>query len=447
VRRAALSAGGIVLLLLTSAAPGLAAEQTSPDTVLGGYLRTLSDSTDRYFGASSAPLDTVGLDSVLSFRLAHPDPMRDLRRPRTSLAPWLSFNRADGPLYGGVLTLGRLSGMGALSGRMGYAVGPNDLLGGAAYRKRWGGRLRSSPTLILEGQVGRFTTVLDPDRQISWQRVLRALLNASDRHHYYRRDGARMMVERESGSWRASLGLRDQLESPLSTTTTWNLMKSTPALEANVPAAAGRVREIQLEAATRLPGWPWQGEISFRHADRDLGSDFDYQRLHLTVGGDLALGRVATLVPQVDYGRLMGDAIPQASFFLGGTHSLRSLKTNELGGTRKAFGRLDVVFTPDLLKLSPLPHPGLGPLQTGLFAATGAVWGPSPFGDPPISGGEWPEPQAWLSEIGASLLYRPGLPEPRGFVRLDYARGVGPNPESRITVHYSVPLDLLRPLH
>src|SRR6185369_13025889 len=126
--------------------------------------------------------------------------------------------------------------------------------------------------------------------------------------------------------------------------------------------------------------------------------------------------------------------------------SLRSLPTNVLAGSRKAFGRAELIFTPDLAKMLHVPHPAFVVVQGGLFAASGAVWGLDPFGGPAMEEGSWPERETWLSEAGASLLYRPGLPEPRGFLRLDVARGVGNNHENKITLHYSVPLDLLRRL-
>ena len=93
-----------------------------------------------------------------------------------------------------------------------------------------------------------------------------------------------------------------------------------------------------------------------------------------------------------------------------------------------------------------MPHPAFVVVQGGLFAASGAVWGRDPYGGPLLPGDALPEREAWLSEAGVSLLYRPGLPEPRGFMRIDYARGVGQNHESKFTIHYTVPLDLLHPI-
>jgi len=59
-------------------------------------------------------------------------------------------------------------------------------------------RRRGETAWTFEATGARFTTVIDPDGSMSWQRVLRALTNGSDRHHYYRRDGYQLRLERES---------------------------------------------------------------------------------------------------------------------------------------------------------------------------------------------------------------------------------------------------------
>src|SRR5207249_3116491 len=82
------------------AAPTMPGSQAAPaDTGLGGFLKRLSDSTNVYFGPSAAPVDTVGLDSTLAFRLANPELLGDMRHQRPSWSPWFTFNRADGALY------------------------------------------------------------------------------------------------------------------------------------------------------------------------------------------------------------------------------------------------------------------------------------------------------------------------------------------------------------
>src|SRR5262249_38288644 len=142
----------------------------------------------------------------------------------------------------------------------------------------------------------------------------------------------------------------------------------------------GRAREVELQGTVRIPRTGWQAEADLRFSGATLASDFDYQRYSVSTGGDIGLGRIATLVPQLQYGRLEGAVIPQAPFCLGGRPSLRSLETNDLASRRKAFGRLDLIFTPDLAQLSHIPHPAALVLQGGLFAGSGAAWGRNPFG-------------------------------------------------------------------
>ena len=186
------------------------------DTGLGGFLRGLADSTDVYFGPSSTPIDTVGLDSTLAFRLANPDPLGDMRRARPSWAPWFTFNRADGPLYGGVLTLGRPERLGAVSGRLGYAAGPNDWLGGGSYRKRWvtahegraaelRRRRRGETAWTFDLSAGRYSQILDPEHSVSWQRVLRALVDVGT--DSARRNGAEKALPRSESDAKSSAGV------------------------------------------------------------------------------------------------------------------------------------------------------------------------------------------------------------------------------------------------
>ena len=200
-------------------------------------------------------------------------------------------------------------------------------------------------------------------------------------------------------------------------------------------------------ATVRVPRTLFLAEGACHLASERLGSDFDYRRVRLALGGELPLGRAASLVPQLTWGRLGGDAVRQASLYLGGSHSVRSLEGGLTGGTGKALGRLDLIGSADLLERLRIPHSPALALQGGIFAASGAVWGRDPFGGPERPGGNWPERAAWLGEVGLSLLYRPGIPEPNGFVRLDYARPLGPDGRSgRLAISYGRIMDLLQPL-
>src|SRR5262249_17819370 len=62
---------------------------------LDRFLHSMSDSTDRYFGMSSAPSDTAGNDSALAEALANPRHDRRERWLTFSPRPDFTFNRVD----------------------------------------------------------------------------------------------------------------------------------------------------------------------------------------------------------------------------------------------------------------------------------------------------------------------------------------------------------------
>ena len=64
---------------------------------------------------------------------------------------------------------------------------------------------------------------MDRDRTERILAALRAFLIGKDRKHYLRRDGYEVLLDRESRTLRVGVGYRDMLESPMVTTTTWNL--------------------------------------------------------------------------------------------------------------------------------------------------------------------------------------------------------------------------------
>src|SRR5262249_34588528 len=163
----------------------------------------------------------------------------------------------------------------------------------------------------------------------------------------------------------------------------------------NIAAVAGRMRGFGVDLGARVPHLPVRAGFDFDLASRPLGGDFDYRRYRLSLAGEFPVLRFISLLPQVRYGRLDGDAVPQAAFYLGGPRSLRSLYTNSRAGSGIALARLDVVQGGDLLALLHLPHPAMLPLQAGVFAASGAVWGADPFGGAGSSSSGWPARSAW----------------------------------------------------
>ena len=434
---------GIALALSASAvAPPTARAQEAPaDSSLHQFLQGLSDSTDRYFGLIAAPLDTAGLDSAMAAGLE--DPWRGPRtRTRFSYGPVYVFNRVDGTRWGGSAALSNRGARWRLGGDLGYAAGSDRWLGGGEVTT---GIRRRDTFWRLRVRGGRRTAGMDREHEEMRLATLRALVSGSDRQHYLRRDGVGIAFTGDGAMWHAGVEYRDALESPLAVTTRWNLARHALDVPGNLAAAFGRTREVALEAGARWPGLPLWSQVTHQTSDRALGSDFDYRRTRVALAGELPLGGHLSFLPQLAYGRLGGDPVPQASFYLGGARTLRSLPGAALGGTGLVLARLDVIGADDLLALAHLPHPAMFPIQGGLFVATGAVWGADPYGGPGTPAAGWPEKTAWLSEAGASLLYRPGVPDDDGYFRLNYGHPLGSGErEARWSVSYSRALDLLR---
>jgi hypothetical protein len=440
--RRALSAGVLALALLASVASNARAQDAPADTSLHQFLQGLSDSTDSYFGLTAAPLDTAGLDSALVEGLEHP-----WRGPRTrtrfSYGPVYQFSRVDGTLWGASVGLGNRGRRLYLDSDLGYATGTHQWLGGGSLGH---GIRRRDVYWYMKIAGGRRGAGMDRDNEEMRLASIRALVSGTDHQNYLRREGFDVSLSAQGPAWYSELRYRDVVERPLDVTTRWNLTHHVLETPSNLAAAHGRVRELGFETRMRLPRLPLWGYLARQTSDQAIGSDFDYRRTRVAVGGELPVGRHVSFLPQLAYGRLGGDAIPQASFYLGGAHSLRSLPSTSLGGTGLALARLDIIGVDDLLALAHIPHPAMFPIQGGLFVASGAVWGVDPFGGPGSPSASWPDKNAWLSEAGASLLYRPGIPYDDGYFRLNYAHPIGANAgKARWSLSYSRALDLLKP--
>jgi hypothetical protein len=428
--------------LLLLAAPAMAQVPAAPDTALGGFLGQLSDSTDGYFGLSAAPLDTAGLDTVLTDTATQPR-----RRVTAGFAPDYDFNRVDGNTWGGTLTL-RLGeqdadepGLGRLAGHLARAVGPRTTLGGVRYTNRL--RLAGGP-YDLDLWAGRRTARLDRDDDERALDFLRAFVTGDDATQYLRADGFAGSLDHARGPWRARVAWRDLGQSPLVTTASWNLFDRPLVSPGNLAAATGRTREAGYALSLRWPRVPLVTEVAYQTSSRRLGSDFEYRRTRAAAALDLTLGHAASLVPQFAYGRLTGEAVPQAAFYLGGSRTMRSLHRDERAGTGLAIAKLELVTAGDLLETLRLPNSGALPLRGALFAATSAVWGRDPFTGVVVRGTDWPDRRDWRSEVGASLLFRSVLFSPEASLRCSCAWPVGPGGGGpRWSVSVSRPLDLL----
>ncbi len=424
-RRFALLA--MMMMLRAFIATETHAATSPPDSLLDGYMRRMADSTSAYFGMTADLPDTAGLDSVLTAGLAVPAgaAQRTQRAHRLGFLPAIGFNRVDGWQLGGEAAIGASRGLGRLTSRLQYTMGQKDFLGGGRYLRRWTERERGVAwTMDLWG--GRTTEAFDREQTELKYTALRAILSGADRHQYLRRDGVRGTLLRETATGRLSVAYRDQLESSRPTSTTWSLFGRELALASNGPAAFGRAREAAFAAEWRLPGTPVRAHLQHWTAGRATNSDFSYRRTRLALGGDLALTRHIAIAPQLEWGRLRGDALPQEAFYLGGSPNLRSLDRNEQIGAGRAFGRIDALLMDDVLKLLRIPHPDMFPIQIGAFVGSGAVWGGEAFSGGTATRRDFPRASEWLSETGVSVMYRPGLPDPELYVRFDYVLPLGP---------------------
>jgi hypothetical protein len=94
-----------------------------------------------------------------------------------------------------------------------------------------------------------------------------------------------------------------------------------------------------------------------------------------------------------------------------------------------------------------IPHPAALPIQAGAFVASGAVAGRDPYTGAIVPGVDWPRRESFHSEAGISLLYRPGLPDPASFVKINWAWPTGPaHGGARLSVAYTRGVDLVKPL-
>ena len=432
---------------LSIGASVVCAEEAPSDSLMKSFVRGLADSTDAWYGATVAPLDTAGLDSALAVGLAR-GPGAGRGRPRRtagrlSLSPALGFNRVDGGQLGANagLTLPRGA---RLSGRLQYTTGTHDYLGESRLQRSWrvpGLRARAE----VEAAAGRWTEPFDRDHYDPTMATLAALTAGSDRHLYLRRDGFRTGANVVGKRAEGSIEWRLEHESALPTTTDWTLFGGDPEVRGNGVAARGRTSELGFSAIGTIPGTRFRAGGHYWTSDPRIGSDFTYRRLRLESGGDVSVGRHFALVSQATYGRLRGQALPQDAVFLGGVHSVRTLERNELTGTGNLFARADLVLVDDLRELLHLPLPAWLPLQSNAFVASGALWGTSSDGTrAAITRRDLPRAEEWRSEAGVGLSWRPGIPDPLMMLRFEYAWPIGADGrEPRFTLAFQRYLDLL----
>ncbi len=396
------------------------------DTAFDAYVRSMSDSTDAFFGLTAQEPDTAGLDSALAEGLAKPIDAKAPVRLQFALSPRLSFNRATGAVMGGQAGIGATRQLGRVTGWAEWANGPDFWMGGGRWVKRWGGD-EDGASWKLDVSGARDYTAFDRDHFDRQFDALYAVVYGNDRNHYLRTDGLDVALSRTYAQRWATLAYRNQLESPLVTMATWNLFRRKPAVIENRAAALGRASEARLSAGARLPRVPVTVEAQWWGAGGPLGGDFEYSRARVAAGGAFPLGELFALLPQAHYGRVTGQALPQNAFYLGGGPGLRVAHGQSLQGTGAAGASLELLLQDDLLHALHLRQPPVFPIQASVFAGLGACWGYDPVtGLARLTDANFPESREWQPEVGASLLFRPGIPDPDQYIRFTWALPVGP---------------------
>jgi len=251
------------------------------DSSLHRFLGSLADSTDRYFGLITTPVDTAGLDSTLVVRLEKPW-SGPRRRSNYSILPMYRFLRVDGSLWGGKVSLSNSRERWQVSGDLGYADGSNTWLGGGEVSVS---RRKEETVWRLTVAGGRRTEPIHRDWDEFEIAAMRALFSGNDNQSYLRRDGWTAGLTRVGGGWRAALKYRSWREAPLSVTSTYNFAHDPLINPGNLAALRGRVGEIGIDGLTRIPGTLFRAQLGYRIADGAIGSDFDYRRLRLGLAG------------------------------------------------------------------------------------------------------------------------------------------------------------------
>jgi hypothetical protein len=301
--------------------------------------------------------------------------------------------------------------------------------------------------LGLRLAAGRYTLAFDRDYYEPILTSINAFFVGEDRHQYLRRDGFSTSLRLSAEPGFVFAGWRDQLESSLPYTTDWYVFGHGPELPFNDPATFGRVSELTFGGDADIPGTRFRVNAMYWTSDPRMDSDMLYRRTRVSVGGDVSVGSHFSLVPQVTYGVLRGETPPQEAFTLGGVANLRTLKRNELSGAGRAYGRVDLILVDDVGRPLRLPIPARLPLQLGMFAGSGAVWGRDPVsGDAVPTTRLTPNQDEFLSEVGAGVMLRFGIPNPLTALRFEVAFPIGPDGRgAAYALAFQQPLNLLPP--
>jgi hypothetical protein len=411
--------------------PSGASGGSAADSSLGAYLSSLRDSTHAFFAGDTLAFDTTATDSLDRVFREHPElaPKRargeyDDRRQGSENSPLLRLNRLEGLFLGSRLQLHGTQGWpGALSAATGRSFGLHEGRYALGWTRAFGDEER---TLSLHLSAYRSTEYLDA-RQVEPEPLMAGPeLRARRDEMNYRREGWRARAVLRT-TWLALEGqYRDEQAHPLDYPGGFSeLLLNGTALDRR--SAPGTVRALGAAVALGAQGVDGLLKAGFEHAG--LGGRFEFNRVRVDAARLFRVGSSGLLALQAEWSAADSGAPAQERFYAGGSTALQGYPVGALAGRQMYLGRATLLLGPDVLASARIPHPKWLPLSLALFAETGAV------PEVPPGGGlspRKPAGDAWASDVGVGLWYRPGLPDPFGYLKFSAALPVGPRSDHKV---------------
>jgi hypothetical protein len=440
------------LLAVAVPAPGAAEPpgEGEPRDSLEIFLDKLRRESDERFGEATVRFDTTGFDSLLQERLAHPPPVRLSRDRYLQPEMVLRYDRAEGFVLGsGVQLWSRPAG--TIHAKAAYAFGSEAVLHEVGWRRiLWLGSgygfadRRDVSRDWSQGGVSLFGVEVSYAREgalFAFEHAqpgistLNAFFLGTDRQGYYERRGVEASARLRHGGLDVIAGYRDGKEKALARNADFALFRDDAKTPGVRPAGAGTFRHFRLRAAYEPD--------DRRHAalleGQGLGNDG--WRLRGVAGSSVGLGRTVKALVQLEGGAARTTSPAQRRFEIGGPRAVASLPYGEGSTDHLLLGKLEFLHSASLLDWLRLPRPDFFDLSLGAFFHYGVAWDDPGRRDIVFS---MPPSAGWRGAAGLSLLYRPGLPDPRTFWRFQLGWPVGPDAgDMRLTLAIGREFDLV----
>jgi hypothetical protein len=401
------------------------------DTSLDAYLSGLRDSTHVFFRGDTLVFDTTATDSLDRLYRQHPElaPRQprgefDARRAGSENSPLMRIDEVEGLYTGARLQLnGSGRGPGALAGTAGWSFGLHEARYALGWTRSFGGEDRA---LAVHLSAYRSTQGLDAAQVEPEPLLAGPRLPAARDELWFRREGwrARALARTRWLAFEASY--RDEQAHPLEYPGSFSglLVNGSPQDRRSLP---GTVRALGAAVALGSRGVDGLLRAGFEHAG--LGGKFEFDRVRVNAARMFRIGSVGLLALQAEWSSADSGAPAQERFYAGGASALQAYQVGALAGRQMYLGRATLLLGNDVLALAHVPHPRWLPLSLGLFAETGAV------PDLPPGAGlspRKPRGDAWASDVGVGLWYRPGLPDPLSYLKFSASMPVGPHNDHRV---------------